>query len=67
MVTASVTVDALAALYRARYHRFVRVAEAITGDVELARDAVQDAFAKAIRDRFAFRGAGGALTAFVSL
>jgi RNA polymerase sigma-70 factor, ECF subfamily len=53
---AGVAIDAFADLYRTRYHRFVRVAEAITGDVELARDAVQDAFAKAIRERFAFRG-----------
>jgi RNA polymerase sigma-70 factor, ECF subfamily len=53
---AGVSLGALADLYRSHYHRFIRVAEAITGDVELARDAVQEAFAKAIRERFAFRG-----------
>ncbi len=50
------TVDAIEAVYRLRFHRFVRVAEAICGDPELARDSVQEAFASAIRTRAAFRG-----------
>jgi RNA polymerase sigma factor (sigma-70 family) len=49
---------ALEELYRARYHRFLRVAEAVAGDVERGRDAVQDGFARAIRHRYDFRGEG---------
>ena len=50
--------DAIEALYRTRYTEFVRVARAITGDPERAREAVQDAFANAIRSRRTFRGDG---------
>jgi RNA polymerase sigma factor (sigma-70 family) len=50
--------DALTAIYERRYHRFLRVAEAIVGDVELARDAVQDAFARLVRRQDEFRGEG---------
>jgi DNA-directed RNA polymerase specialized sigma24 family protein len=46
----------LEALYRARHAHFVRVARAITGDPERAHEAVQDAFADAIRSRRTFRG-----------
>jgi RNA polymerase sigma-70 factor (ECF subfamily) len=46
----------LEALYRARHTHFVRVARAITGDPERAREAVQDGFADAIRSRKTFRG-----------
>jgi RNA polymerase sigma factor (sigma-70 family) len=46
----------LEALYRARHGHFVRVARAITGDPERAHEAVQDAFADAIRSRHTFRG-----------
>lgn len=45
----TVTVEGLAALYEGKFHRFVRVAEAITRDPEEARDAVQDGFASALR------------------
>ena len=51
-------VTALAALYEDGYHRYLRVAEAIVGDVEAAHDAVQDAFARAIRSRSTYRGDG---------
>jgi RNA polymerase sigma-70 factor (ECF subfamily) len=56
--TEAATVEALAALYHDGYHRFVRVAEAITGSVEDARDAVQEGFANALRqlDRYERRG-----------
>ena len=52
------TEDALSVLYHRGYHRFVRVAEAITGTVEDAQDAVQEGFASALRrvDRFEGRG-----------
>src|SRR5436305_8640740 len=48
----------LEALYRARHTHFVRVARAITGDPERAVEAVQDAFADAVRSRESFRGDG---------
>jgi RNA polymerase sigma-70 factor, ECF subfamily len=48
----------LGEIYEERYHRFLRLAEAITGDPELARDAVQDAFARLIKRRPEFRGEG---------
>ena len=38
-------------LYRERYEDFVRVARSITRDDAAARDAVQEAFARAIRSR----------------
>ena len=44
------------ALYRDRFAAFARVAISITGDVELGRDAVQEAFARAIEQRDRFRG-----------
>jgi RNA polymerase sigma-70 factor (ECF subfamily) len=43
------------AVYRRDFHRFLRVAEAICGDVETARDAVQDGFASALRSARSFR------------
>jgi RNA polymerase sigma-70 factor (ECF subfamily) len=51
-------VDELSALYHEGYHRFVRVAEAITRDPEEARDAVQDGFASALRRLDRYRGRG---------
>ena len=44
--------------YRRGFAEFVRVAAALTGDAETARDAVQDAFAEAIRKRRRYRGEG---------
>jgi len=52
------TVAALGALYAHRYSSFLRVAEAIVGEAELANDVVQEAFARLIRGRSGFRGAG---------
>ena len=46
----------LEALYRTRLPEFRRVAAAIAGDRELGRDAVQEAFASAVRKRASFRG-----------
>lgn len=46
----------LETLYRTRFHHFLRIAAAITGDDALAHDAVQDAFARALRSRHSFRG-----------
>jgi RNA polymerase sigma-70 factor, ECF subfamily len=51
-------VEDLEALYRDRLTEFTRTAAAIAGDDEAGRDAVQDAFAKALRKRRRFRGEG---------
>jgi RNA polymerase sigma-70 factor (ECF subfamily) len=45
------TVDELEALYRRSYATFVRVATAIVGDEQGARDAVHDGFVLAVRNR----------------
>ena len=50
--------DQLEALYRTKLTEFRRVAAAIAGDRELGRDAVQEAFASAVRGRRRYRGAG---------
>ena len=42
-------------MYEAELPRFVRAATAITGDEGLGREAVQEAFANALRQRRAFR------------
>ena len=57
-------VEELEALYRERLPEFTRAAAAIAGDPEWGRDAVQDAFAKALRKRRRFRG-DGSLEAWV--
>jgi RNA polymerase sigma-70 factor, ECF subfamily len=46
----------LEAVYRRDLGRFVRAATAIVGDEAAATDAVQDAFASAVRSRKAYRG-----------
>jgi RNA polymerase sigma-70 factor (ECF subfamily) len=58
MAAAELTVETLADVYRAGYPHFLRVSEAITGDVESARDAVHEGFVNAIRRRGTFRGTG---------
>jgi RNA polymerase sigma factor (sigma-70 family) len=45
-------------VYRRRYRAFVRVAQGILGERDRARDAVQEAFARAIRARRDYRGEG---------
>jgi RNA polymerase sigma-70 factor (ECF subfamily) len=45
-------------LYRSRFEVFARVAASVTSDGERARDAVQEAFAIAVRKRGSFRGEG---------
>ena len=54
----SASLRELERLYRRSYRRFVRVALAITRDEEAAAEAVQEAFARAIRSRRGFRGEG---------
>jgi RNA polymerase sigma factor (sigma-70 family) len=50
--------DELEALYRSRFEVFARVAASVTGDSDRARDAVQEAFATAVRKRRSFRREG---------
>ncbi len=50
--------NAIEAVYRDRFSTFHRVATAITGNPDLGRDAVQEAFARAIRWRRDFHGDG---------
>jgi RNA polymerase sigma-70 factor (ECF subfamily) len=50
--------DELEALYRSRFEVFARVAASVTGDADRAHDAVQEAFATAVRKRRSFRGEG---------
>jgi RNA polymerase sigma-70 factor, ECF subfamily len=50
--------DEIEGVYRARFQTFVRTAAAICGDVESGRDAVQEAFAAAVRERTKFRHEG---------
>ena len=52
------SLDELEALYRSRFDVFARVAASVTGDSERAHDAVQEAFATAVRKRRSFRGDG---------
>ena len=50
--------DELEALYRAKLPEFRRVAVAIAGEREAGHDAVQEAFAAAVRKRRTFGGRG---------
>jgi RNA polymerase sigma-70 factor, ECF subfamily len=53
-----VSLQQLESLYRERFDHFARVAAAVAGDGETGRDAVQLAFATAVRKRRSFRGTG---------
>jgi RNA polymerase sigma-70 factor (ECF subfamily) len=46
------------AIYRGDYPRFLRFAAASLGDVDRGRDAVHEAFVRAIRSQAGFRGEG---------
>ena len=52
------TLGEVEGVYRARFPEFMRVATAITGNAESGRDAVQDAFVRAVRHRARFRREG---------
>jgi RNA polymerase sigma-70 factor (ECF subfamily) len=52
------SLEELESVYRDGFTAFARVAATVTGDPELARDAVQDGFATAVRKRRTFRGDG---------
>lgn len=55
---ARASIEELSALYHDGYHRFVRVAEAITHDSEEARDAVQEGFSNALHKLDHYKGRG---------
>jgi DNA-directed RNA polymerase specialized sigma24 family protein len=57
-------IDDLEELYRTQRPQFCRTAAAIAGDRAAGEDAVQDAFAKAVRNRRSY-GGHGALEAWV--
>jgi RNA polymerase sigma-70 factor (ECF subfamily) len=50
--------QALERIYRERYLGFRNALATITGDYETARDVVQEAFARALKNRASFRGEG---------
>ena len=52
------TTVALETLYRDRYAKFRDVLAGIVGSHDLAREVVQEAFARALRERRRFRGEG---------
>lgn len=52
------TLETLGELYERGFHKYLRVAEAIVGDAELAHEVVQEAFARAIRARSGFQARG---------
>jgi RNA polymerase sigma factor (sigma-70 family) len=54
----AISLEAIEEVYRTRGADFFRFALTKTGDPERARDAVQEGFARAIRARGTFRGAG---------
>ena len=49
---------AIEAVYRQRYSSFLRLGYALLGSRDLAREAVQETFATALRQRGSFRGEG---------
>jgi len=52
------SIDEIEKIYRARGRDFFRFALATTGDPELANEAVQEGFARAIKGRSTFAGRG---------
>jgi RNA polymerase sigma-70 factor (ECF subfamily) len=56
--TSEASPDDIEALYRLRHRELLRVATAITGNVELGEDAVQEGLVRALSRRSTFRGSG---------
>jgi RNA polymerase sigma-70 factor, ECF subfamily len=48
----------LESLYRAKFHTFLSTVTALLGDVEVARDVVQDAFARSLQRLDQYEGTG---------
>jgi RNA polymerase sigma-70 factor, ECF subfamily len=57
-VSSGATAEAIERIYREHSRNFFRFAFAVTGERELAHDAVQEGFARAIRAATGFRGSG---------
>jgi RNA polymerase sigma factor (sigma-70 family) len=57
-VARGASLGSIEAVYRRDFARFLHVATAIVGDVEVGADAVQEGFSRAIRHRREFRGEG---------
>lgn len=55
---AAPSITQLESTYKETYPRFLRVAVALLGDIELGRDAVHEAFVRAIKSLDDFRGEG---------
>ena len=55
MASSGADVDSLETLYRSELPRFVRAASAIAGDEAAGKDAVQEAFVRAVKRRTSFR------------
>jgi RNA polymerase sigma factor (sigma-70 family) len=53
-----ISLSDLERVYRAEFKAFMRTATAYLGDVEAARDAVQEGVANGIRNRASYRGEG---------
>jgi RNA polymerase sigma-70 factor (ECF subfamily) len=56
--TSGASERAIEEIYRRRYASFLRLGYALLGNPDLAREAVQETFAVALRERGAFRGDG---------
>lgn len=56
--TGAASLSAIELSYRESFRRYLHVATAITGDVDLAADAVQEGFVRAVRLRRSYRGSG---------
>jgi RNA polymerase sigma factor (sigma-70 family) len=56
--SSEVSEAALEEVYRRRYTSFLRLGYALLGTPDLAREAVQETFATALRERASFRGDG---------
>ena len=58
MRSKSASLEAIERVYKTKAAGFLRLALATTGNIERARDALQEGFARAIRSRDTFRGTG---------
>ena len=57
-MTVGTSLEAIEQVYRGRSRDFFRFALAVVGDADLAHEAVQEGFVRAIRARSTFRGRG---------
>ena len=55
---AGASLEAISSLYERDFAKLACLASAVTGNLELGQEAVQEAFAPAVRHRAEFRGDG---------